>query len=155
MKIIIITLLLFVFHRSFSQNCKGITMEINKFSGDTTYRSPLLLDVHFTLVKNELKEFYLSLQCIGSIASVGNKGVVILFSDNQRLEFPKAKIDCDVNSYGEGFIYSSFIKLKAEDIEILKNFLITDFQLYIFESKNIKPKQSEKFKEYLNCLLEK
>mgnify|MGYP001596919021 CR=1 FL=1 len=120
---------------------KDIEVSIDKFDGSTTWRSPMvsktygqpmLERVYFTKFKKDGEvRLYLSLTTNGSTLNVGEKGVVILFTDGDRLDYPNEKIDVRA---GEGsFMYSAFIRLGEEEMDKFINKDIDVFQLYIYE----------------------
>ncbi|MDA0175910.1 hypothetical protein OOZ35_00220 [Mesoflavibacter profundi] len=124
--------------------CNKITTKTDKFTGDTTSRSPILDKVSFTKSNDDI---YLKLTTYGSTANVNKKGVIILLDNGKKIEKPEEKIDVDVDKYG--YRYSAFIRLNNEDIELLSNNEITDYRLYIYD-KSIS--NGNVYKEYLKCL---
>lgn len=141
----------------FAQNvdeklCSKIEVTIDKFSGDTTYTSPYkpgYMDIiHFVKVNGTT---YMSLKAYGSTLNVGQKGVIILLADGTKIEKPDEKIDADVNSSTGGWDYSAFVRLDESDIEKMTKSSVTDFRLYIYDSK-VLPKKATLYQEYLKCL---
>lgn len=133
--------------------CKEITVSIDKFTNDTTYRSP---NKSLTLVKIKSKqkiEIYFSTTTWASTLNVGKEGLIILLENGNKIEKPTAKIDTEVSKMRMGgYEYTVFIRLNNEDISKLLESVITDIRLYIYD-KSIK--DGEKYREYLKCLEEK
>ena len=133
--------------------CKHIEEKKDKFTDDITLRSPISEDISFTKVINKGNvTTYIRLEAYGSTACVGKTGVIILFKNGDKLEFPTEAISADVNSGGKGFMYSAFISLKPEDIKILSEQEISDIRLYIFDKAIV---YGKKYKEYLKCIAQK
>ena len=121
----------------------------DKFTNEVTYRSPLLEDLNFTkFVKNDNIVYYLSCNTIGSTVVVDGKGVILLLDNGEKIEWPEEKIDVKVR--GGNYVYSCFIRLSSEDIAKLQQNNISDFRLYIYDNK---VENSEKYKQYINCMV--
>jgi hypothetical protein len=138
----------------YGQDCEDITMEVDKFKGDTIYTSPYLSSVHFVRYKGKNAGSFLVLTAYGSTYNAGIKGVIVLL-DSGKLEWPEQKIDGDVASGAySGFSFTSFIPLTDSELETLSKRKITDFQLYIYDV-TLKEKYQEKYRNYARCILSK
>lgn len=147
--------LLFISTFSFGQNdkyCKKIGIDVDKFTGDTTYTSPHLagfMDPIFYIKKDgEIMIYILS---NGSTANVGEKGAILLLKDGNKIERPEVLIDCKVNSAGAGFDYTTLFTLTEEEIELLSNSPVSAVRLYIYDMDQNEKRQLKQM-EYLKCL---
>ena len=131
--------------------CRCISKEIDKFDDIITYRSPFSSSISFTKIidKNTNSEStYIYISVVGYTVNTSIKGVKILLENNQKLSWPEADVDVDVN-YNAEYVYSSFIKLNKNEISKLKENHITDVRLYIYDKKIELPHQ---YKNYLMCI---
>lgn len=131
--------------------CEEITNEKDKFTGEITYRTPHgnlgLYIVKY--VKSGVVDYYLSVYVGGSTLNTNEKGVYILFDNGKKIIRNNEHIDV---SYGdEGWMYNGFIKLTKENITLLKNNLITDVKLFIYD-KEIDNKSANNIRQYMKCL---
>ncbi len=135
---------------AFSQElCAKIETEIDKFTGERNFTSPILDDVHFIKsIKSGRTVYYLSLSTIGSTPSYG-KGVYVLFNDGSKISKPLEENDVDVNS-GRGFDITAFISLNPSDIKMLSEKVISDFRIYIYDQKVL---EGEKYRSYFKCMV--
>ena len=130
--------------------CKKIDVTVDKFNGETKYRTPLLKQISFIKYIKEGKEtVYMSIRTIGSTPSTG-EGVTILLDNGEKIE-KNVDTDVSVNSNAQ-FEHSAFFRLTKADIELLKNHNITDTRLYIFDMQISKPIQ---YRAYMICLDDK
>ena len=130
--------------------CKKIDVTVDKFNGETKYRTPLLKQISFIKYIKEGKEtIYMSIRTIGSTPSTG-EGVTILLDNGEKIE-KNVDTDVSVNSNAQ-FEHSAFFRLTKADIELLKKHNITDTRLYIFDMKILKPVQ---YRAYMICLDDK
>ncbi len=134
--------------------CAKIEVRVDKFDGDTTYTTPYkpgYMDLIHFVKTNGIT--FMSLKAYGSTLNVGKEGVIILLADGTKIEKPEAKIDADVNtSTSGGWDYSAFVRLDDSDIEKLTKSTVTDFRLYIYDSK-VLPKKAALYQQYLKCLV--
>ena len=130
--------------------CKKIDVTVDKFNGETKYRTPFLKQISFIKYIKEGKEtIYMSIRTIGSTPSTG-EGVTILLDNGEKIE-KNVDTDVSVNSNAQ-FEHSAFFRLTKADIELLKKHNITDTRLYIFDMKILKPVQ---YRAYMICLDDK
>lgn len=133
-------------------NCTSIKKEIDKFTGQVTYSSPLLKSVHFYRVfEDTLDLIYLTLRCNGATLNTNEKGVIVLFDDGSKWEKPEQTIK--VNVADEGWEYRAFIPIQKEDLKLFSEKLITDFRLYIYD-KSVFKSQAKKYMNWAKCMLE-
>jgi len=133
--------------------CKDIEETKDKFNDKITFRSPISEPITFVKVKDKGQvNTFMRISVYGSTVNVGKTGVIILFSNGEKIERPNAKLDTKVSRHGKGYDYSAFITLTDDDILKLKTNTITDVRLYIYDSTI---KHGEKLKEYLKCISDK
>jgi len=134
--------------------CRDITVKGDKFTGDTTYRTPYSGGFAFTKVSKGGKSvIYMSRNIIGSTLNIGEKGAIFLLENNQRIEKPNTPIDVERSKYGSGYIYSAFFELTTSDIKLLLENNITDTRLYIYDDST-KEENAKLIREYLKCLVD-
>ena len=134
--------------------CNKFTVNKDKFEDKTSYYSPQ--ESGFSVIKiisKDITTYYLRVEEGGSTANVDGKGLFLLFEDGTKLNKDKAKIDVKVGNNG-GFIYSAFVELTMEDLEILKSKKLTDNRLYIYDG-SVKAESASLIQEYVKCLLAK
>lgn len=134
--------------------CQQITEEKDKFEDKITYYTPIESGFSFMkVITAGDTAIYLSVREYGSTLNVGEKGLYLLLSNGEKISRPNAELDTDVSSTGSGYTYSAFILLKKEEIQLLKEHLITDNRLYIYDG-TVKEGSAKKIQEYLKCLTE-
>jgi hypothetical protein len=132
--------------------CKKIEHKVDKFENKETFFTPTENGISFIkTIENGKSNIYLSVRVNGSTLNVNEKGLFILFSDGTKISKPAAKIDVDVSS-GSGYVYSAFINLTQEEMNLLTKKSITDTKLYIYEG-TVDNESAVKIKEYLKCLM--
>jgi hypothetical protein len=134
--------------------CNKFKVDKDKFEDKTSYYSPQ--ESGFTVIKiisKGITTYYLSVEEGGSTANVDGKGLFLLFDDGTKLNKENAKIDVKVGNKG-GFIYSAFIELTNEDLEILKTKKLTDNRLYIYDG-TVNSESAKLIQEYAKCVLTK
>lgn len=99
-------------------------------------------------IKNGRSVYYLALSTEAALYDVPQRGITILLTKNRRISKPKQKVTIEIEK--NGFVATSFISLSAQDILMLRNYGITDFELYIHRDSNPLP---ERFRQYFNCLV--
>ena len=132
--------------------CNKFTINNDKFEDKTSYYSPQ--ESGFTVIKiisKGITTYYLSVEEGGSTATVDGKGLYLLFDDGTKLNKENAKIDVKVGNKG-GYIYSVFIELTNEDLEILKSKKLTDNRLYIYDG-TVNAESARLIQEFVKCLL--
>ena len=94
--------------------------------------------VSFTKIKrNEEFVLYLSLKATGSTLNVSEKGVILLFTDGDKIEFPNAEIDTKAGD-GAYWEYFAFVSISNEQLDKIITKDIDAFRLYIYDS-NVTP----------------
>jgi hypothetical protein len=130
--------------------CKDIEMTIDKFTTDTTYSSKAKDGITFIKVKkNGQESYYLSSNLIGNTLNIGEKGFILLFENNKKMEKPDVILDVQSASLGSGWIYRAFVRLSQDDINILTTNIITDKRHFIYDES---VKNGKLLVEYLRCL---
>lgn len=135
--------------------CIEYKVEEDRFDkSKTTDTSPFPMGLGLVKVEKEGETIiYLTVGVYGETLNVGEKGVSLLLSNGDIYELTEKEVDVDANSLNNeaDWIYSSFIKLKPEDIELFINNPIVSAKLYIYD-KNFTALESLKFIADLNCL---
>lgn len=129
--------------------CKDIETTTDKFNGETTASSDYSEGIKFLkITKNGSSKIYMAINESGSTLNVGEKGLILLLENGNKIERPNAKIDVDTGS-GRNYVYSAFIELTKKEIDLIINNPITDDRLYIYDGEI---KNGAKLSEYLKCL---
>ena len=97
------------------------------------------------------EQYYLSLDTRGATLTVDKKGVKIILSNGQALDFPDAEISVDVAG-GTGYTYSAFIAIDQATISLLQKYAVVKWRVYIYDGDQSKEHGAE-FLEALNCLV--
>ena len=169
MKKLLLILLCFLTVTSYSQKknkyAKDIEVSLDKFDGEQfkKWNSPyfgkgiassLIQPVTFTKIKKDGDIVrFLTLRAYGSTLNIGEKGVVILFTDGVKIEFPNAEIDVEsgVGSYWE---YRAFIKISAEELDKFIRKDLDEFRLYIYDSGVMSKRQIKRIKGWAQAIKE-
>ncbi len=135
--------------------CIEYKVEEDRFDkSKTTDTSPFPVGLGLVKVEKEWETIiYLTVGVYGGTLNVGEKGVSLLLSNGDVYELPEKEIDVEPNSLNNEaiWIYSSFIRLKPEDIELFSNNPIISAKLFVYD-KNFTALESIKFLADLNCL---
>jgi hypothetical protein len=130
--------------------CKDIKTTTDKFNGSTTSSSDYSDGISFIEVtKDNSSTIYMSVSQGGITINVGEKGLILLLENGKRIERPEAEIDVKVNTVTSGYIYSAFISLSEEEINLIIENPLTDKRLYIYDGV---VESGERLSEYLRCL---
>ena len=149
------TITFHVYAQNDSAACSQITENYNEFESETTYRTPLSKNCSLTkIVKAKKVIYYLYLKATGYSASFAEKGVKIILSDKQILSFPDEEIDLKIDEDGSRYVYSAFIRLPIEKINLLKKYGVVKWKLYVYESGYSEDETTE-FMAQVNCLSNK
>lgn len=127
--------------------CKNIETKTDKFTGVTSYNSPINEHIYFIKEKGVT---YIYLLSHGKTPTIGGSGVIILLDNGSKIENKEAKIDIKYDGNGY-YDYSTLFILKDDEIKKLSDNQITDYRLYVYEFQIDKGK-GWFFKEYLKCL---
>jgi hypothetical protein len=138
--------------------CKNIERKVDDFTNVVNINSPIsenykMCDmIIYKDLKNGKNVYTLSLKAYGSTATVGGKGVIILFEDGTKINKPTVEIDVEANS--SNFRYSVYITLSPNDLILLKTKTIAKFRLYIYDNS---PDEyfALKFMNYVKCAIDK
>tara|TARA_B100001250_G_scaffold407858_1_gene429319 strand:+ start:77 stop:586 length:510 start_codon:yes stop_codon:yes gene_type:complete len=141
---------------------KDIKVSTDKFDGNTTWKSPSFgkgiaattaEPVQFIKVKeNNTITTYLSLTTHGSTLNMGKQGVIVLFTDGDKIEFPNAEIDTEVGP-SSFWKYSAFVKINNEELNKFIDKDLDDFRLYIYNSY-ISKKKKKKIRGWAQAIKE-
>jgi hypothetical protein len=130
--------------------CKDIKTTTDKFNGSTTSSSDYSDGISFIKVtKDNSSTIYMSVREGGITINVGEKGLILLLENGKRIVRPEAEIDVKVNTVTSGYIYSAFISLTEEEIQLIIENPLTNNRLYIYDGVI---ESGEKLSEYLRCL---
>jgi hypothetical protein len=131
--------------------CKDIKTTIDKFNSSATSSTEYSDGISFIKVtKDNSSTIYMSIRESGLTFSVGEKGLILLLENGKRIEKPEAKIDVNNNTGSSGYIYSAFIPLSQEEINLIIENPLTNNRLYIYDGEI---ENGRKLSEYLKCLI--
>ncbi len=131
--------------------CNKFTIVKDKFKDKTSYYSPE--ESGFTFIKiieNGITDYYVSVELGSSTLNINGVGLHLLFEDGTKIS-KAGDVDVKVGDSGR-YIYSAFIKLVDQDLEILRAKKITDIRLHIFDEE-IQEGSAIKIIEYVKCLI--
>ena len=131
---------------------KDIKKNKDDFTDDITIRTPLGKDMSITkIIRNGsiIPIYYLNLETFGSTLNVNVNGVILLFKDGTKWIRANEKIDVRVN--GSKWVYSAFITLNKEDLQLFSTKEVNKFRLYIYD--NNKPDDPDKFVYYTQAII--
>ena len=133
----------------FDALCPEIDNEYDASSGQTTYFTPYDNPIYIKKLVNEGKEAYrMTINVVGPSNQVG-KGVVIRLQRNYTISKPDVVTEVYQDVNGNHVHYATFT-LNKNDISMLKNYLITNYEVYMYtggESAN-----NMKYQAYMYCL---
>jgi len=136
--------------------CSRITKSVNNINGNIIYNSPVTNNNQpsFAVIEkyktNLTIEYYLSLQTIDGKGKSEGSGVIIYFTDGTKL-LKQAVINAAPKK--DHFVYSVYFSLSEKELDELRTKNIKKFTLHVYE-KEVNPVDSDKFKAYVNCILE-
>lgn len=127
----------------------NITKRADSFNNSVIYETSLtgLLDFSPARMSKHISQkdtiYYLYLTAHGLTLNVGEKGVIVLFTDGSRWE-SMSDVATDSDYGSAGWRYSSFIRMTEEDLHVFSNKRISGFRLYVYERFLLKS-ESKKF----------
>ncbi len=131
--------------------CSKIEKEVDKFEDKISFYSPTAGGISLIKSINKgIETYFVEFETNGETANVSKKGLFVLFSDGTKW----AKEDADINvkvTDDARYMYSAFVEVKKEDIEIFKTHIITDNRLYIYD-RVIKVDDAKQVQEYFKCI---
>jgi hypothetical protein len=156
MKIVYTVVLIMLSLPSFSQDypdfdalCGEIDSEFDASIGQTVYFTPYDNPIYFKKYASDGKEAYkMTINVVGPSKQVG-KGVIIRLQQNYSIRKPDVVTEVYQDSNGQYIHYATFT-LNKNDISMLKNYLITNYELYMYmggESDN-----NLKYQAYMYCM---
>lgn len=133
--------------------CSEIKINKDKFEGHDKFYTPTEHPINIVKVKyDSTYRYYINLSHITSTPTF-TKGIIILFNDGTKLNYPEAKVETSVRGTGSGYYsISSFIQIKEVDIPTFREKEMTDARIYVTE---MKIKDGWRYRMYMNCLYEK
>jgi hypothetical protein len=132
--------------------CSKLTIINDKFEDKTSYYSPQ--ESGFIVIKvisNGVPKYYLDVEEGGSTVNVNGKGLYLLFDDGSKINKENAEINVKVGNKYTPYIYSAFIELTNEDLNILKTKKITDNRLYIYDG-TVDSESAILIQEFVKCI---
>lgn len=126
---------LFLFAQSDSKNCK-FRKSIDKFTDDTTFAS--MIGPQFYMRKVFRKDGSVSNYCffktVGNVPTYKGNSIILILESGEKLELP-ASVDVGVASTGRNYQYTAMVDINDEMVLRLSKDKITDYRIYIFDSK--------------------
>lgn len=139
--------------RNDSEDCERITKTVDEFTGEIKFEFSITDDnggdVNFLkIIRGGSTVYYLSIY-IKEAGIYTGTGVILILKNGKKINKPNAKVDY---SYaGSSFYTTTFIRLGAEDIALLKQSSIEKYKLYISSSSITENPYASK--DLFNCLL--
>lgn len=134
--------------------CNKLESKKDDFTGETKIQNPISLTTKEYIYKNINQSdttYYLSFETTGvGEPIVDGKGVIILFENGSKLEKPNEEIDVKVGQ--KDYVYSCFIKLTKQDLDLLRKNNISKYRLYIFDAK-LSQYESIRLQNYIDCII--
>lgn len=149
MKIYIAILFTVLFGNTYSQNCSGIKKTYDKFRQDTTYTFSYINGLKIERFNNNT--FRIISQVYDSYLAAPGNYLTLLFSDRTTLQL-KSNIGIDYSKTGKNYVYTGVFLLSEEQMQTLKEKVITDYELFMFKRK-VAPSSALKIKAFANCLM--
>lgn len=137
-----------------AQDCdKLYKKKLDKYKGEINFFSAPLKPILFLKnVKEGEEKYYMSLTAGGNIPSVGGKGAIVLLGNGEKISRDDAEVDVEVASNTRfSYSYNVFTEISEEEIDLISEYGITGFQLYIFDNE-LKSKDIELVKKQAKCL---
>jgi hypothetical protein len=134
--------------------CALITKEVDDFSGEVTFSSPLsegfrILDARIIKVKDKKSTVcYLRLNAPGGTLNLNERGVTLIFTDGTKW---KKDVKISVSSAKVDWTYSAFITLKPEDLSLFSKKIIKKYQLFIYDNE-LSEYDGIYFRQYVRCI---
>ncbi len=137
--------------------CTKIESQKDDFTNVLKFNSPISNNyeispmIIYKEINDSKSKYFLSLRTNGSTVNVDGTGVIILFSDGSKWTKP---VKINVKAGKDNFIYTAFINLTPEDLNIFSTKKIKKYRLYIYD-EIINPSDADKFNIYVNCIKNK
>jgi hypothetical protein len=134
-------------------NCSDIEKSVSEFTGKISYRidiseNPIMVSINRSIRKHRDYIFLMIYIPEGGIYT-GN-GVYMILKDGQIISRPEEEVGYSL--IGSQFYTSELITLTEEDIEKMTVSGLKKFKLYL-STGELTDKQSDKFSEYLKCIV--
>lgn len=137
--------------------CNKISKEIDDFTGEIKFSSPLSTDLKinsliiYKYINKSKITYYLSLMTHGSTVNLNETEVKVLFTNGSKW-VKNYKINVEADS--QGFEYSTFIPLSNLDLKTFETNSIKKFRLYIHDEE-VDSNDAEQFKIFVKCIIAK
>lgn len=152
--VILLLMLVFCF-QSFSQ-CNNIHKKIDKFTGKQEVYSSILDNeglYPYVFLSKDQGIISMTIFVINEQAVAYKKGVILLFTNNRKINKPEVRINAKPSKSYPGWVeYSATFSLSQTDLQLLKSSNLTDCRLYIFDEEFLEPTQL-KIKTAINCIV--
>jgi hypothetical protein len=146
-KLLLLTIIL-ISNISLANDFEGIKTKINNETGEVYSITDYVDGIRFIKVtKDKASKIYIEMMVVDEVLKVGKKGMKLFLENEKTIEKPFVRVDVEVK--GKYYIYSSFIEITKDEIELLKENKIVNNRLYIFYGKI---KDTSKLTEYLKLL---
>lgn len=134
-----------------AQNSCSVIIETDDFTGEINKYSQTKNLLFWQVIKDYDTTNYIDFTTTSSHLSVDGKGLIVLFKDGSKLEWPyKIKVNAANGKYN----YSCFFSPTESDLIELSSKDIDKYRMYIYD-KDISPQEAEEFRTKLKCLIGK
>jgi hypothetical protein len=130
--------------------CGDIENEVDESTGGTKFYTPYDQPIYIKkIVTNGDIAFYITLNAIGPASNTG-KGITIFLGHNYKI---KKDIHTAVYQNEKGqFVHYATFRLNKNDISMLKNYIISGYEIYMYTSQI---ENTVKYQGYMYCLTKK
>lgn len=142
-----------------AQTC-NVELKIDKFTGDTTYRSqvyttfglPGQFAVQKVISQKYGTTYFLFVTMLSASYHILPKGLTLLFEDGTKLQYDNA--EGSFINYSDGYnSYLAMAVISLDDLKKISEKKITDMRLYVIDNVHLKAQQ-KKLLEAAKCLLD-
>jgi hypothetical protein len=136
--------------------CQEFIQTYDKFEGIKRIYTSRDDNVYFTkrIDKDDDEMLFINFNINGSTPNFLKKGVKIIFDDGEILDYPEAEIDVSVSrrKYRDYDVSATFV-MNNELVNKMRENLITDFRLYIYEN-SASTEYAKELQAKFNCLID-
>ena len=153
-KILLFLSFLFVSIGMCGADCSDkLIRNIDEYTNEITISTSMFIKPNITkiITTSGKSVYYLYVSLEDSYCTVDGVGLVVLFTDGTKISKPSLSVDC--NYYGgEGYTYSSFIRLTQNEVILFSQKEIKGYKLYIF-NESVSTENALEFKNMVECLI--
>jgi len=132
--------------------CSDIQKELDASSSEVRFFTPYEEPIYFKkLVSNGKEAYIMTINVIGPAENTG-KGVIVNLGRNYTIKKEDVVTQVYQNEEGQYVHYASFT-LTKDDISKLKNYIIKNYQVYMYSSGDAS--NNVKYQGYMYCLTKK